>query len=121
MKLVDSVTICEVGPRDGLQNEKQILNTDDKVQLINGITDAEIKAVDECDGKTIIITDERKITLEGKIVDNDLVGAGIIAFEIGEGDDNSLYLGLLCESSDGSLFDKIIPVSSIEVEEIAEA
>lgn len=46
MKLVDSVTICEVGPRDGLQNEKQILNTDDKVQLINGITDAGFSVIE---------------------------------------------------------------------------
>ncbi len=40
MKLVDSVMICEVGPRDGLQNEKMILNTDDKVQLIDSCTKA---------------------------------------------------------------------------------
>ncbi len=29
------VTICEVGPRDGLQNEAQFVSTEDKVQLIN--------------------------------------------------------------------------------------
>lgn len=29
------VRICEVGPRDGLQNEQQFVSTDDKVQLIN--------------------------------------------------------------------------------------
>lgn len=46
MKLVDSVIICEVGPRDGLQNEKQILNTDEKVQLIDGITDAGFSVIE---------------------------------------------------------------------------
>jgi hydroxymethylglutaryl-CoA lyase len=29
------VTICEVGPRDGLQNEARFVSTQDKVQLIN--------------------------------------------------------------------------------------
>lgn len=91
------------------------------INMLNGITDAEIKAVEECGGKAIIVTDERRITLDGNIPDNDLIGASVIAFEISEGDENSLYLGLLCESSDGALFDKIIPFSSIEVEEIAEA
>ena len=46
MKLVDSVTICEVGPRDGLQNEKQILAVDDKVSLINGMTDAGLSVIE---------------------------------------------------------------------------
>lgn len=31
----DRVTICEVGPRDGLQNEKAIVSADDKVRLID--------------------------------------------------------------------------------------
>ena len=91
------------------------------INMLNGISDSEIKAVEECDGKAVIVTDERKITLDGGITGNDLVGASVIAFEISENDENGLYLGLLCESLDGSLFDKIIPFSSIEVEEIAEA
>lgn len=35
----NKVTIFEVGPRDGLQNEKQIIGTNEKVRLVNGITD----------------------------------------------------------------------------------
>ncbi len=35
MQLPTHVTIKEVGPRDGLQNEKTHLSTTDKVQLVN--------------------------------------------------------------------------------------
>ncbi|MBE6910032.1 MAG: hydroxymethylglutaryl-CoA lyase [Ruminococcaceae bacterium] len=40
MKLPSSVTLCEVGLRDGLQNEKTILPTDEKVELLRGVVDA---------------------------------------------------------------------------------
>lgn len=40
MKLPDKIYICEVGPRDGLQNEKKILTTEEKVSLIDACTDA---------------------------------------------------------------------------------
>ena len=40
MNLVDAITVCEVGPRDGLQNEKKILTVDEKVDLINKMSDA---------------------------------------------------------------------------------
>ena len=40
MKLPSSVRLCEVGLRDGLQNEKTILSTDEKVELLRGIIDA---------------------------------------------------------------------------------
>ena len=32
------VTIYEVGPRDGLQNEKTLIATKDKIQLVNDLT-----------------------------------------------------------------------------------
>ena len=35
-----AVTIVEVGPRDGLQNEKNVISTDDKVALIGRLADA---------------------------------------------------------------------------------
>jgi hydroxymethylglutaryl-CoA lyase len=35
----NKVNVFEVGPRDGLQNEKQIIGTNEKVRLVNGITD----------------------------------------------------------------------------------
>lgn len=37
------IDICEVGPRDGLQNEKKILTTEEKVNLITKLIDAGIK------------------------------------------------------------------------------
>ena len=36
LNLVDQVILCEVGPRDGLQNEKHILSTEEKLELIEG-------------------------------------------------------------------------------------
>lgn len=34
----DHVTIYEVGPRDGLQNEKTLIATEDKIRLVNDLT-----------------------------------------------------------------------------------
>ncbi|KAJ2890979.1 hypothetical protein GGI21_005992, partial [Coemansia aciculifera] len=41
-----SVKIVEVGPRDGLQNEKELLSTKIKVLLINRLTDAGLPVVE---------------------------------------------------------------------------
>ena len=35
MSLPQSIKIVEVSPRDGLQNESQVIAVNDKVQLIN--------------------------------------------------------------------------------------
>ena len=40
MGLPERVQIVEVGPRDGLQNEKQILPTEDKVKMINQLAES---------------------------------------------------------------------------------
>ena len=40
------IQIVEVGPRDGLQNESVILSTDDKVALIDHLTDAGITRIE---------------------------------------------------------------------------
>ena len=40
MKFAKKVRICEVGPRDGLQNEARILTVDEKVAFINRMTEA---------------------------------------------------------------------------------
>ncbi len=40
MELVKAVTLCEVGPRDGLQNEKTFLSTENKAELIEASADA---------------------------------------------------------------------------------
>ena len=44
--LPESVQIYEVGPRDGLQNEKTVLPTDRKIELIEGLVHAGIKRVE---------------------------------------------------------------------------
>ena len=41
-----NVSICEVGPRDGLQNEKIILSAKDKADLINTAIDAGYKIIE---------------------------------------------------------------------------
>src|SRR5690554_260493 len=46
MTLPSRVRIVEVGPRDGLQNEKQIIPTATKVQLINQLTDAGLQTIE---------------------------------------------------------------------------
>ena len=40
------VTIYEVGPRDGLQNEKGVVPTDAKVHYINLLTSAGLPAIE---------------------------------------------------------------------------
>lgn len=46
MPLPSQVTVVEVGPRDGLQNEKQILPADDKVRLIDQLSLSGFKAIE---------------------------------------------------------------------------
>ena len=45
LNVVKKVRICEVGLRDGLQNEKTILTTEQKVGLVNQMTDAGFKVI----------------------------------------------------------------------------
>ncbi len=40
MKFAEKITVCEVGPRDGLQNEKKLLSVEEKLALIDGCTAA---------------------------------------------------------------------------------
>ena len=40
LNLVDHITLCEVGPRDGLQNERRILTVQEKQELIEAAADA---------------------------------------------------------------------------------
>ena len=46
MKLVESITLCEVGLRDGLQNEPVLLDVEQKVRLLNQLTDAGVKVIE---------------------------------------------------------------------------
>jgi hydroxymethylglutaryl-CoA lyase len=46
-KLPERVTICEVGPRDGLQNERgKVIATDDKLRFVELLTDAGLTYVE---------------------------------------------------------------------------
>jgi len=40
------IHICEVGPRDGLQNEKTFLTVEQKLEMITGLIDAGIKKIE---------------------------------------------------------------------------
>ena len=46
MHLVDQIRLCEVGPRDGLQNEKTMLSTQEKIQLIDAIAQAGFSVIE---------------------------------------------------------------------------
>ena len=46
MKIPKAVKIVEVGPRDGLQNEKIIIETADKIQLINRLSDTGLQCIE---------------------------------------------------------------------------
>jgi hydroxymethylglutaryl-CoA lyase len=46
MKLPKRVKIVEVGPRDGLQNEAAVIPTDDKIELINLLSDTGLSAIE---------------------------------------------------------------------------
>jgi hydroxymethylglutaryl-CoA lyase len=45
-KWPESLTVCEVGPRDGLQNEKTLLTVDQKVELIERTVEAGAKIIE---------------------------------------------------------------------------
>ena len=40
MDIVKKIRLCEVGPRDGLQNEKRLLTSQEKIALIDAMSDA---------------------------------------------------------------------------------
>jgi hydroxymethylglutaryl-CoA lyase len=46
MKLPARVTITEVGPRDGLQNENKWIETSDKIRLIDALADTGLTAIE---------------------------------------------------------------------------
>ena len=46
MKLPSSVALCEVGLRDGLQNEKVLLSTQKKLELLRGLIDAGFRVIE---------------------------------------------------------------------------
>jgi hydroxymethylglutaryl-CoA lyase len=46
MTLPKKIVLCEVGLRDGLQNEKTLLSTQEKVDLLKGLIDAGFKVIE---------------------------------------------------------------------------
>lgn len=46
MKLPEKITLCEVGLRDGLQNEKICLSAEQKLELLSDIADAGFKVIE---------------------------------------------------------------------------
>lgn len=46
MKLPPAVNLCEVGLRDGLQNEPRILDTSNKLKLVSGLIEAGFKTIE---------------------------------------------------------------------------
>lgn len=46
MQWPERITICEVGPRDGLQNEKTMFSVEQKVELIESIVEAGIRIIE---------------------------------------------------------------------------
>ena len=42
----DSVSIMEVGPRDGLQNESALVATDGKIGMVEALVDAGLKRIE---------------------------------------------------------------------------
>jgi len=46
MKQPKKITLCEVGLRDGLQNEKVLLSTEEKIRTVNELIDAGFKVIE---------------------------------------------------------------------------
>ena len=58
MSLPAQVKIVEVGPRDGLQNEKQVVPTEIKIELIERLADAGLRVIDKV-GIDAVLVDMR--------------------------------------------------------------
>ena len=46
MNLPSQVKIVEVGPRDGLQNEKEVVPTEIKIELIDRLAEAGVRVIE---------------------------------------------------------------------------
>lgn len=89
------------------------------INMLNMIVDEEITYVEQVNGALEISTDKCVIKLSDATADEKIKNATVIAFELGRDDDTSgLYLGFLCESADGTLFDETVTFSAIEVAEL---
>ncbi len=46
MKIPSSVTFCEVGLRDGLQNEKKLFTTEEKIEIVDNLVNAGVPVIE---------------------------------------------------------------------------
>ena len=46
MQYAEKITLCEVGPRDGLQNEAKLLTAEEKTELIEQMIGAGFKVIE---------------------------------------------------------------------------
>ena len=46
IKLASSITVCEVGLRDGMQIEKRILTVEEKLEMIHRLEDAGVRVIE---------------------------------------------------------------------------
>ena len=89
------------------------------INMLNMISDEEITCVEHVNSVLEISTANSVIKLTDATASDKLKNATVIAFELGRDSDSSkFYLGLLCESSDGTLFDEMITFCAIEVAEL---
>ena len=89
------------------------------INMLNMISDEKITCVEHINGVLEISTDNCVLKLSDATASEKLENATIIAFELGRDDDSAkLYLGLLCENADGTLFGETLPFSTIEVAEL---
>lgn len=46
LDLPERIDFCEVGPRDGLQNEKELISTEDKIAMVNALSATGVKRIE---------------------------------------------------------------------------
>ena len=89
------------------------------INMLNMIADEEITCVEQINGTLEISTEKCVVKLTDATADEKLQGSTVVAFELGHDDNlSNLYLGLLCEGSNGTLFDETVTFSTIEVAEL---
>lgn len=46
LKLAPSITVCEVGLRDGMQIERKLLTVEEKLEMIHRLEDAGVRVIE---------------------------------------------------------------------------
>ena len=53
-----AVVICDVGPRDGLQNEPTILDAETRADLVNRLADADLPRIEAVSAPVTVVAEE---------------------------------------------------------------